>query len=430
MQSYEETIQRMDNQCMSYMRQADEAYYEAGRHTKKECQLLQSAADIRGNMARISTGAEKRHYQQLMQELNARIRDTIRIMDPDYFNRHPEGGKSAAANSNTSAKSSDSAQTEQKTQKKDQSVSDEVVNSWIKPTPSHSFDDVTGMAEVKEKLRSCIDDIKLQAIKDYLGIRKNKTLFFVGPPGCGKTYIVEAFAHELADQGYSFMSLSSADILGKYVGDSEKIIKRLFEEALDRAPCIVFLDEIDGVCRNRNSPNLPEYASSMTTAFLMGYNTLSNSKAPVIFVGATNYPSRVDSAMHDRLEVVFLDFPDADARALKFRQELGEKIKLVGDFSFEEMADLTAANGYAHFNYRDIVRLCELIKLEVLKSGIKKYGDEGQTIDALKNGDFGLSREIFCDVLSGFRPSDKRAIIDEIDNFNKAYQTGELFEET
>ena len=100
--------------------------------------------------------------------------------------------------------------------------------------------------------------------------------FFVGPPGCGKTFIIKAFAKELAEKDYKYIALEGSDILSRYVGDAEKIVTRVFEEAEKQDKCIVFIDEVDGVCKNRSKSNLPEYAASLTTAFLTGYNRIVN----------------------------------------------------------------------------------------------------------------------------------------------------------
>ena len=121
---------------------------------------------------------------------------------------------------------------------------------------------------------------------------------------------------------YKYLKLCGADILSRFVGDGEKVVKRLFEEARDNAPCIVFVDEIDGVCKDRNLPNLPEYSRTLTTAFLEGYNSIiettlkseeNQEPKPIIFIGATNYPGLVDNAMMDRVELLRVPLPDTEA---------------------------------------------------------------------------------------------------------------------
>ena len=199
--------------------------------------------------------------------------------------------------------------------------------------------------------------------------------FFIGPPGCGKTYIIEAFAHELMDKNYKFLSLVGSDILSRYVGEAEKIVTRLFAEAEKNAPCIVFIDEVDGVCKNRSLPNLPEYAASITTAFLTGYNRINSSDKSIIFIGATNYPNQVDNAMLDRVELIRVPYPDQEARCFAFKKQFKDIIMLEDGFSFDDMAASTEK-----YNYRDIERLSATIKNMIYKETVEKYKNEKEAI--------------------------------------------------
>ena len=230
------------------------------------------------------------------------------------------------------------------------------------------------MEELKGKLRQCVVDTRVGKLKDYLGIPKLHSFFFIGPPGCGKTFIVEAFAHELMEQDYKYLSLAGSDILSRYVGDAEKIVSRMFQEAEDQAPCILFVDEIDGVCKNRSLPNLPEHSATLTTAFLEGVNQITDSEKTIIFIGATNYPGRVDNAMMDRVELIRVPLPDKEARAHAFKRHFEKEVKRPEDeggdkaekkpkefeqtvqfaegFGFDDMAEDTNM-----YNYRDIDRL-------------------------------------------------------------------------
>ena len=298
-------------------------------------------------------------------------------------------------------------------------VDSDEVKSWFKEMPKVSFEDVVGMHELKKKLRGCIEDSKLQKIRKYLGIRNQKAYFFVGPPGCGKTYLIEAFAHELvANKEYKYMSLDGSDILSKYVGDAEKTITRLFEEAEKNAPCIVFIDEIDGICKSRSIKDLPEYAASITTAFLTGYNRIKSLDLPIVFIGATNYPTKVDNAMMDRVEIINVPFPDKEGRALKFRQELGKSLKLKSGFTFEDMADATEEQEN-EYNYRDIERLCEEMKVLAIQEVLNIYNNEDKAISAMQTGEYAVSRELFEKARGKCTPTPKQAIKKEILEWNK-----------
>ena len=203
----------------------------------------------------------------------------------------------------------------------------------------------------------------------------------MGPPGCGKTYIVEAFAHELMDQDYKFISILGSDIISKYVGAAEKSVTRLFEEAVNNAPCIVFIDEIDSLCKNRSLPNLPEYAANITTSFLTGYNRIHSEDSKVIFIAATNYPNRVDAAMLDRAEIIRLPLPDKEARKAAFVRYFEGIVQLKKGLTFDLMAEKTW-----RFNYRDIERLTSALKLALFHDVLDLFGDQGLAIEALTSG--------------------------------------------
>lgn len=415
---YLNKMQKYENLCLAWIQKADQEFLNNNfQHTKQECTYLQQAVNLRSEMARISIGEEQAYHRRKARELNTRIADIIRVIDPEYMKRKEKEAMAKKAQDNKSKASSATSASRGKSAAS--SVDPEEVKSWFKEMPKVSFDDVVGMHELKKKLRGCIEDSKLQKIRQYLGIRNQKAYFFVGPPGCGKTYLIEAFAHELVEnKDYKFMSLDGSDILSKYVGDAEKTITRLFEEAEKNAPCIIFVDEVDGVCKSRSIKDLPEYAASITTAFLTGYNRIKSLDLPIIFIGATNYPSKVDNAMMDRVEIINVPFPDAEGRALKFRQELGKSLTLKDGFKFEDMAALTE-DTVNEYNYRDVERLCEEIKVLAMQEVLKLYDDEDKAISAMMTGEFGISKELFMKAKEKCTPTPKQAIKEEIREWNK-----------
>lgn len=405
---YLETMQTKENLCLAYMQKADDAY-EANqcRHSKEECVYLQKAATLRYEMAQMSLGEERYYQQRKVHELNQRIRDIISEIKGED-----------AAKAVASAPSKDNGQKPHLQTKNNGGPSDESVSTWFKEPPKHSFKDVSGMKELKEQLQESIADSQMNKLKDFLRIKKLHSYFFIGPPGCGKTYIIEAFAHELMDKNYKYLSLAGSDILSRYVGEAEKIITRLFEEAEKNAPCIVFIDEVDGVCKNRSQSNLPEYAASLTTAFLTGYNRINNSDKPIIFIGATNYPNQVDNAMLDRVELIRVPFPDKEARKFSFEQQFNHMIKTEDGFGCEDMAAETAS-----YNYRDIQRLCTKIKMMILKETASIYKSEEAAIEALKSGEYVLTKAMFNEAQANCLPTPKEDIIRELDEWEEKFKT-------
>ena len=420
---YISRIRSMESQCAIYEQQAEDEYRSKGRHTKQECIYLQQAADLRQEMATISTGGVQEYQQRKKRERDMRIREIVGILNPELLRRFDagqvkKGGSAKAGTKAGTGAASGAGGTAAAAKGKDSDID---VSKWFKEIPLHTFDDVAGMDDLKEKLRQCVVDTRVGKLKEYLGIPRLHSFFFIGPPGCGKTYIVEAFAHELMEQNYKYISLTGSDILSRYVGDAEKIVSRMFQEAEENAPCILFVDEIDGVCKNRSLPNLPEHAATLTTAFLEGFNRINERKDPktIIFIGATNYPGKVDNAMMDRVELIRVPFPDRGAREHAIRRQFKDILQFDADCSYDFMAEATEM-----YNYRDIVRLCNRLKNEIVRDIMTKYSDEEAAINALKDCSYMVERKQFETAKQNCLPAPKDAIIRSLDEWEEQYRRG------
>lgn len=420
--NYYKAMKLKESECASAMRNADIAYEQYGGHCEEECKYLQQAAKLHYEMAQMNIGSQALYHKRRIQELNTKIKDIMREIDPDRYSRIVSSEKKEDETKKTgenSASSAAAAALPKKNNSQTLNAKGNInVEDWFKPAPPHSFADVSGMAELKEILLGCIADTKLTKIREFLGIKKLNSYFFIGPPGCGKTYIIEAFAHELMEQDYKYISLVGSDILNSYVGVAEKIITRLFEEAKKNAPCIVFIDEIDGVCRNR-SDDMPEYMASMTNAFLTGYNDIKNSNKNIIFIGATNYPERVDDAMLDRVEVIRVNLPDEEARKFAVEKEFKNIIEFEDGFSVEEIASDAYTKDY---NYRDIERLTTKMKTMVLTELMEQYGDQELAIEALKNKQYLITRELFEKAKEECKLVPKTKIEESLDKWMKKFK--------
>ena len=284
-----------------------------------------------------------------------------------------------------------------------------------------------------------ISSLCIRVARDFPGIGAalaplDGSILILGSPGCGKTYIIEAFIHELMKQGYSFMKLAGADIHASLVGEAEKRVERAFQEARRHAPCILFIDEIDSVCRNRSTPNLPNHALNTTNAFLNAYNEMVSDDKPVIFIGATNYPHMVDVAMADRAEMVRVPLPDLPAKANKFRMLFEKtvknedgttrtetKIALEPGFTYMDMAD-----EIDNYSYRDFDRLQKCLVDALLAELRASYGQSAEAGEemyrAVSTGEHPLTRELYMKVLSSFQPSKKDEIIRSLDSWDADIQ--------
>lgn len=418
---YAANMQHYQNTYDENMALAEECLRRYGRHTKEECTFYQKAAMAQMEMANISLGEEKSYHQDRLRETNRLIEMIVKELNPEAYRRMLEKRKAQPQPGARPQK--DGGSGEQAAAKAGSPGAQETENidteSWFKPAPRHSFQDVAGMDSLKAKLRECVNDSRSSGLKAYLELPSIHSYFFIGPPGCGKTFIIEAFAHELMKSDYKYMSLTGSDILSKYVGEAEKIVQRLFEEAEKNAPCIVFIDEIDGVCKNRSLPNLPEYASSITTSFLTGYNRINSSDKKIIFIGATNYPDRVDTAMLDRVELIRVGFPDAESRKYAFEKRLKNLVKLGPDLTLEDMAEATE-----DYNQRDITRLVNRMKEIIGRKGLAIYPHEEQAIAALKSGRLVMDRSIFEQARQDCLPTPKEDIKRALDAWERKFKAG------
>jgi transitional endoplasmic reticulum ATPase len=177
-----------------------------------------------------------------------------------------------------------------------------------------SLDDVGDMAEVKQALTETV--LWPLAYPDTfarLGVQPPRGVLLYGPPGCGKTYLVKA----LAGSGQAnVLSVKGAEVLSKWVGESERAVRELFRRAREAAPTLIFLDEIDALAPIRGQATDGGTTDRVVAALLTeldGVEELRN----VVVIGATNRPDLVDPALlrPGRLErLVYVPPPDAEAR--------------------------------------------------------------------------------------------------------------------
>jgi transitional endoplasmic reticulum ATPase len=180
---------------------------------------------------------------------------------------------------------------------------------------SVTLDDVGGLHEVKETLtESVLWPLTYPDTFARLGVTPPRGVLLYGPPGCGKTYLVTA----LAGSGRAnVLSVKGAELLSKWVGESERAVRELFRRAREAAPTLVFLDEVDALAPVRGQATDGGTTDRVVAALLTeldGVEALRN----VVVVGATNRPDLVDPALlrPGRLErLVYVPPPDGPARA-------------------------------------------------------------------------------------------------------------------
>ncbi len=184
---------------------------------------------------------------------------------------------------------------------------------------SVTLDDVGDMVEVKQVLtESVLWPLTYPDTFARLGVSPPRGVLLYGPPGCGKTYLVKAIA---GTGKANVLSVKGAELLSKWVGDSERAVRELFRRAREAAPTLVFLDEVDALAPTRGQGTDGGTADRVVAALLTeldGVEDLRN----VVVIGATNRPDLIDPALlrPGRLErLVYVPPPDGEARAAILR---------------------------------------------------------------------------------------------------------------
>ncbi len=236
--------------------------------------------------------------------------------------------------------------------------------------PSILFKDVAGVEEAKMELEEIVEFLKHPARFISMGARIPKGVLLVGAPGTGKTLISRAVAGEA---GVSFYSVNGSEFVEMFVGVGAARVRDLFKEAKDHSPCIVFIDEIDAVGRQRNNSGAGgnderEQTLNQLLVEMDGFDKHSN----VVVIAATNRPDVLDSALlrpgrFDRQ--VMLDKPDIRGR-LAILEVHAKGKPIDGDVTLVELARQTA--GFSGADLANLLNEAALLAARRSKEVIQK----------------------------------------------------------
>jgi len=217
-------------------------------------------------------------------------------------------------------------------------MKDALQSTIMKEKPNIKWDDVAGLEAAKEALKEAVIlPIKFPQLFAGGGRTPWTGIMLYGPPGTGKSFLAKAVASE---SDATFLSVSSADLTSKWLGESEKLVKLLFETARQEKPSIIFIDEIDSIATSRSDTE-SESSRRIKTELLVQMDGLGNSLEGLLVLAATNLPWAIDTAVRRRCQKrIYIPLPDDRARKRMFEIKFA-KIDPPPLISPEEMLVLT-----------------------------------------------------------------------------------------
>jgi AAA+ superfamily predicted ATPase len=224
-----------------------------------------------------------------------------------------------------------------------------------------SFNEIGGLEDVKREVKNALMVPLLEPdMATKYGVKPSKGMLLFGPPGCGKTLMLRAVASDL---NVEMIGVKCSDVMSKWYGESEGLIASLFEEARAKAPCILFLDEIDAIAKRRDFYSTDDVTPRVLSIMLSEMDGMDEAEG-IIVVATTNMPDLVDPALMrpGRFDkIIYVPPPEEDSR----REIL--KIHLKGKFASEDI-DIDRiskmTSGFSGADLANLVREASSLGLE------------------------------------------------------------------
>jgi len=287
-------------------------------------------------------------------------------------------------------------------------VSEKVAKEEMK-IPRVTYEDIGGLHDAVRQVREMIElPLKHPELFERLGIEAPKGVLLHGPPGTGKTLLAKAVANET---NANFYSLSGPEIMSKYYGESEENLRKVFKEAQENAPSIIFIDEIDSIAPKREE--VTGEVERRIVAQLLALMDGLEERGKVVVIGATNRINAIDPALRrpgrfDR--EIEIGIPDK-----KGRREILEihtrGMPLAKDVDLDKLAEMT--HGYSG---ADLAALCKEAAMRALRRILPEIDLEAEEIPAEILEKLEVTEKDFYDAFKSMSPSALREVVIETPN--------------
>ncbi|MBY9008697.1 MAG: CDC48 family AAA ATPase [Candidatus Lokiarchaeota archaeon] len=288
-------------------------------------------------------------------------------------------------------------------------ISEHITEDEERGTDYVTYENVGGLDREIQRVREMVElPLRHPSLFKRLGIDPPKGVLLRGPPGCGKTLLAKAVANE--SEAF-FISINGPEIMSKFYGESEKKLRKIFIEAEEKSPSIIFIDEIDAIAPKRET--VTGEVERRVVAQLLALMDGLHGRGKVIVIGATNRPNSLDSALRrpgrfDR--EIEIKVPNEKGRREVFQIHT-RSMPLDKKISLKEFANITHG-----FVGADISAVCREAAMSALRRYLPQINLESEIIDPELLEQIEVTKADFEEALKEVMPSGIREVFVEIPN--------------